>query len=67
MSDKNVDRFDLEQQMLQCWNITSDLEFIVERDQVTAENIQALARIYEMKFDALWETFEQLVHTRKVI
>ena len=59
------DRFDFEQQLLQCWRITDDIkdvsEGILEGDLNTddAANILIGVRhMYELKFNKLWDMFE---------
>jgi len=59
------DRFDFEQQILNCWRITDDVkdvsEGILEGDLNTddAANILIGVRhIYELKFNKLWDLFE---------
>lgn len=62
---KTRDRFDLEQEILECWKVTSDITMFVEQGSGT-EDFKTLAAYYEKKFDRLWSTFEQLVHERKL-
>ena len=59
------DRFDFEQQLLQCWRVTDDIkdvsEGILEGDLNTddAANILIGVRhMYELKFNKLWDLFE---------
>ena len=65
MIEKTKDRFDLEQQILQCWNITDDIKNYAA-ESATSEEFSALAQYYERKFDRLWNTFESMVHERKM-
>ena len=53
MIEKTKDRFDLEQEILQCWNITDDIKSYVA-ESATSEEFAALAQYYERKFDRLW-------------
>ena len=46
--------FELEQQIMQCWDIVTDLELI------QGETIDALRHIYQLKFEKLWQTFEEV-------
>lgn len=62
------DRFDLEQQIMACWNVTSDIdtlfEGVVESDMTTdqiANILLGMKQLYELKFDKLFNTFEQLI------
>lgn len=62
---KTRDRFDLEQEILECWKITQDITMFIEQG-ASAEQFQVLAEYYEHKFDRLWNTFESMVHERKM-
>ena len=62
---KTRDRFDLEQEILECWKVTNDITMYVEQG-VSVEEFKTLAAYYERKFDRLWSTFENLVHERKL-
>lgn len=53
------DRFDLEQEILECWKITNDIPLLEEMGANTAD-ITSLANIYEFKFQKLWNTFEKM-------
>jgi hypothetical protein len=59
------DRFDLEQEILECWKVVNDIQMYIAQGAQT-EDFNVLAQYYERKFDRLWDTFEQLVHTRKL-
>ena len=65
MIEKTKDRFDLEQELLQCWNITDDIKHYVEAS-ASIEEFLTLSTYYERKFDRLWNTFESMVHERKM-
>jgi len=53
------DRFDFEQQLIRCWNIVEDLNEINET--LDSEQVRAVAILYEVKFQKLWEQFEDVV------
>lgn len=67
------DRFDFEQEIMRCWNITSDLDTVIEavlerdisKDEV-ANILLGMKQLYELKFDTLFDTFEQLIKARKI-
>ena len=63
-----TDRFKLEQQILSCWNITTDIDTIknITSDARTASHLEALRTLYELKFDQLFDTFETLINERKI-
>lgn len=67
------DRFDFEQEIFQCWNIVEDLkelhEGVLERDLTTGQisNILlGLGEIYQLRFEVLFDTFEQLSSKRVI-
>ena len=61
--------FDLEQKIMECWRITSDLdalhEAVIESD-LTKDQIANIAlgmyQLYDLKFDQLFRMFEQHTH-----
>ena len=58
------DRFDLEQQILECWKVTEDIQLFATQNP-SDEKWQALSTYYEAKFDQLWKTFETMCHERQ--
>ena len=58
------DRFDLEQEILECWKITNDIPEMEELD-ATMGDMVSLAAVYEYKFKKLWNTFETMCHDRQ--
>jgi hypothetical protein len=62
---KTRDRFDLEQEILECWKVVNDIQMYIAQN-AQPQDFNVLAEYYERKFDRLWDTFEQLVHTRKL-
>ena len=73
MSDKI---FDLEQQIMQCWNVVDDIdmlyeyfgdnEFFTGMDSKHADEIMncmlGLKTLYQVKFEKTWHTFEDVIH-----
>ena len=71
------DRFDLEQHIMECWNVTSDVQMLLEAildsprfDKMPAEYSDSIANmllgvkeLYEMRFERLWSTFEDCITT----
>jgi hypothetical protein len=57
---QTVDRFDLEQQIMQCWSMVDDLQAFIDAGASTDE-LRALAKVYQRKFDILFETFSTMV------
>lgn len=71
MENNVSDRFDFEQQIIKCWNITNDLKEICDafmnyestnftQDRVV-NTLTGVAELYEIKFNKLWELFETVV------
>ena len=63
--------FDLEQQIMDCWKVTDDIELIANHlvreldvDAITADTIVnkyfSVKELYEIKFDQMWKTFEKV-------
>ena len=62
------DRFDFEQQIMNCWNVTTDLkdlnEAVLESDLTSDQISNALMgieQLYQIRFDKLFRQFEQMV------
>jgi hypothetical protein len=55
-------RFDLEQEILECWKVTTDIKMFAEQ----GGDLKVLSAYYEQKFERLWNTFESLVHESKL-
>jgi hypothetical protein len=59
-------QFDLEQQIMNCWNITTDLNDVFEElckgekmsNDRMANIVLGMKELYEIKFDKLFRTFE---------
>ncbi len=68
------DRFDLEEQMLNCWNVTKDINVLTEgvmekdltKDQI-ANALMGLEQMYDLKFDKMWTTFTKLIEDKKIL
>ena len=68
---KKFDRFDFEQQIMACWNVTSDIKTVTEylldapldadREDKIANMLLGIESLYEAKFDKLFRQFENLV------
>jgi len=71
------DRFDLEQHIMECWNVTSDINMLLESvtdsprfadmqpehaDRI-ANMLLGVKELYEMRFERLWYTFEDCITT----
>jgi hypothetical protein len=68
MGKDNLDRFDFEQQLMDCWRITDDIrdtsEALLEGDLNTDETsniLIGLRQLYELKLNKLWDMFEGVI------
>jgi hypothetical protein len=59
-----TDRFDLEQQILDCWKITDEIP-MMEAQGANVADMTSLACVYEFKFKQLWSTFETMIAERQ--
>lgn len=72
------DRFDLEQQILDCWKIVDDIKLLdknvlegtVEGGNLTQDEISnylmGLESIYGLKFQQMFDTFSKLISQKKI-
>ena len=60
------DRFELEQELLECWKITNDLQMYIDQG-AKIEDTKVLIDYYERKFQKVWDTFETMIHERKIL
>jgi len=59
-------RFDFEQEIMECWKITNDLQMFIDQG-ASIEDTKVLIDYYERKFQKVWDTFETLIHERKIL
>lgn len=56
------DRFDLEQEILRCWNILEDMELLKDKPEL----IDSLKEVYEAKFQRCFDTFSEYWQSESV-
>lgn len=62
----NDDIFDLEQRIMDCWNVVSDIDMIYDNEYVYANKelmmntLLGLKTLYELKFQRTFNTFETI-------
>lgn len=63
-----ADRFDLEQNIMKCWNITEEIDLlyknVLEKDMSTddiSNFLLGLSTIYNAKFAELFDNFSELI------
>jgi hypothetical protein len=66
-----TDRFDLEQNIMQCWNVCDDIQLYLDMHDKMDEDqrmnyLIGLKQMYQMKFERCWDSFEQCVRTRQI-
>lgn len=69
-----TDRFVLEQDILNCWHVTDDLDILatyamesdkIDRDQL-ANMLLGMKDLYHLKFEKCFNTFESLINEKKI-
>jgi hypothetical protein len=68
---KKFGRFEFEQQIMACWNVTSDIKTVTEylldapleanREDKIANMLLGIESLYEAKFDKLFRQFDDLI------
>ena len=56
------DRFDLEQEILRCWNILEDMELLKDKPEL----VDSLKEVYEAKFQRCFDTFSEYWQSESV-
>jgi hypothetical protein len=64
-------RFDLEQNIMQCWNVADDIQLYLDMHDNMDEDqrmnyLIGLKQMYQMKFERLWDNFETCISTRQI-
>jgi hypothetical protein len=59
-----ADRFDLEQKVMQCWNVCDDIQLMLDswdslNEEAKKNYLVGLKQMYQMKFEQLQCAFEQ--------
>jgi hypothetical protein len=60
-------RFDMEQEIMQAWQVLDDIRMLSARDGTTKEDWDAVCRLYQIRFETLFETFEHCIKTGTVL
>ena len=68
-------RFDLEQQIMECWNVTTDLRRVSEylldaplepgREDKIANMLLGMEALYDVKFNKCFNTLEKLLKEQR--
>lgn len=60
-------RFDMEQEIMQAWQVLDDIKMLSAREGTDREDWDAVVRLYQIRFETLFETFEQLIKDRVIL
>jgi|TARA_B110000908_G_scaffold159360_1_gene201425 hypothetical protein len=55
------DRFDLEQDIMHCWQVVDDLKMLIAQDGVSNITVDAVSVLYTARFEQLWQSFESSI------
>ena len=64
-ADSKVNRFDLEQKLLQTWHVVDDVRLLASR-HASRDDWEALCKMYDIRFDDTFTYFEQMIRERKI-
>ncbi len=57
----------MEQEIMTAWQVLDDIRMLSARDGTTKEDWDAVVRLYQIRFETLFETFEQLIKDRAIL
>ena len=60
-------RFDMEQEIMTAWQVLDDVKMLSAREGTTKEDWDAVCRLYQIRFETLFETFEQLIRDSVIL
>jgi hypothetical protein len=60
-------RFDFEQEIMQAWHVLDDIKMLNSHEGTTKEDWDALCRLYNIRFETLFETFEQQIKAGTIL
>jgi len=60
-------RFDMEQEIMQAWQVLEDIRMLSAREGTTKADWDAVTRLYNIRFETLFETFEQMIKDRVIL
>jgi hypothetical protein len=69
---EQIDRFTLEEQIMQCWGVTEDLDMIYHTEALYQDEdrmmnvLLGVQELYKIRFQRLFDTFEKMVHEGKI-
>jgi len=54
-------RFDMEQEIMQVWQVLDDIKLLSAREGTDQADWDAVHRLYQIRFETLFETFEHMI------
>lgn len=68
------DRFDFEQQIMECWKLVDEIQFISEdmvknglaSRQQLCDLLESQAFLYDAKFNKMFQTFSELIKKKQI-
>ena len=64
---KTKTRFDMEQEIMQAWQVLDDIKLLSAREGTYQADWDAVTRLYQIRFETLFETFEQMIKDRVIL
>ena len=64
---KTKTRFEMEQEIMQAWQVLDDIKMLSAREGTEKQDWDAVTRLYHIRFETLFETFEQLIKDRAIL
>jgi len=58
---KTKTRFDMEQEIMQVWQVLDDIKLLSTREGTEKADWDAVTRLYQIRFETLFETFEHMI------
>ena len=60
-------RFDMEQEIMQAWQVLDDIKMLSAREGTDKEDWDAVVRLYQIRFETLFETFEHCIKIGSIL
>jgi hypothetical protein len=64
---KTKTRFEMEQEIMQAWQVLDDIKMLSAREGTEKEDWDAVVRLYQIRFETLFETFERLIRDGTIL
>jgi hypothetical protein len=57
----------MEQEIMQAWQVLDDIKLLSAREGTDQADWDAVTRLYQIRFETLFETFEQMIKDRVIL